>query len=164
MVQVITIKDGVVDEVRSFSTPDKAEQAFSEIISAMGAKDIEAHLEDGYYAIMNASVCLVHPDEDAKEVIEFDHLNVVAEFTDHLIFNRIPFSVRNVAGNYTEVEIPYSFKEEAYQFLDNHFEDGEVIDQDSDGYILWNADNRTTYCSTDEIDNLTPAEKRRIER
>lgn len=60
---VVKIREGVVDEATLFDDPKDAEEKFTVDALDLGAKkdDMESHLDDGYYQIMNASVCLVHP-------------------------------------------------------------------------------------------------------
>jgi hypothetical protein len=66
MILVITIKDGVVNEALSFSNVKKAEVRFTKEALKLGAKrdDMDVHLDDGFFAIANASVCLVHPSKE----------------------------------------------------------------------------------------------------
>jgi len=64
MVLIITIKDGIVDEALSYKDDVKrAEDKFTKKALELGAEqqDIDTHLEDGYFSIANASVCIVHP-------------------------------------------------------------------------------------------------------
>jgi len=63
MILVVTIKDGVVNEALSYSNVKKAEARFTKEARKLGAtrEDKDIHLDDGYFAIANSSVCLVHP-------------------------------------------------------------------------------------------------------
>lgn len=73
IINVIVIKEGVVDTCETFVSKTKAEVnanvqlaelKFAERASEYGADedDMESYIEDGYYAGMNFAVCLVHSD------------------------------------------------------------------------------------------------------
>lgn len=67
---VITIQDGVVNEAKLFSSTNLAEKNFIKKALDFGAcendlvnrKDMDSHLDDGYYQGSNETVCLVHPE------------------------------------------------------------------------------------------------------
>lgn len=63
-VLVVKIRDGVVDEVKLFTDPKRAEECFTLAALDIGARkdDMECILDDGYYQGMNFSVCLTHPE------------------------------------------------------------------------------------------------------
>ena len=62
-VLVVKIRDGVVDEVKLFTDPKRAEECFTLTALDLGARkdDMDTHLDDGYYEIANASVCITWP-------------------------------------------------------------------------------------------------------
>jgi hypothetical protein len=73
IINVIVIKEGIVDSCETFVAKTKAEVnanvqlaelKFAERASEYGASedDMESHIEDGYYAGGNFSICLVHSD------------------------------------------------------------------------------------------------------
>lgn len=68
-VSVIKVKEGVVNSAKIFSNAKDAEECFITEATILGAKkeDMESYLDNGYYSIMNASVCLVHPDDLRNE-------------------------------------------------------------------------------------------------
>jgi hypothetical protein len=61
---VITIKDGVVNEARSFINNVSAEKYYIKTCLNYGAQreHMGIYLEDGYYEWANGSVCLTHPE------------------------------------------------------------------------------------------------------
>jgi len=67
---IITIKDGVVNDAKLFSNTNLAEKVFIKKALELGArendlvnrKDMDSHLDDGYYQGSNETVCLVHPE------------------------------------------------------------------------------------------------------
>jgi len=60
---VVKIREGVVDEAILCNDAKRAEEGFILGALELGARkeDMETHLDDGYYQIENASICLVHP-------------------------------------------------------------------------------------------------------
>ena len=73
IINVIVIKEGIVDSCETFVAKTKAEVnanvqlaelKFAERASEYGASedDMESYIEDGYYAGGNFSICLVHSD------------------------------------------------------------------------------------------------------
>jgi hypothetical protein len=60
---VVMIKDGVVDEVKLFTDPKRAEECFILTALDLGARkdDMDDHLDDGYYEGANFSVCITWP-------------------------------------------------------------------------------------------------------
>jgi hypothetical protein len=65
---VIVIKDGVVDQAIQCRDSAQADQVFLSLCKpyASNPEDLEAHLEDGYLAFMNGSICRcdsMEPDE-----------------------------------------------------------------------------------------------------
>ena len=66
MILVISIKDGVVNEALSFSNVKKAEARFTKEALKLGAKRdyMDVHLDYGFFATADSSVCLVHPSKE----------------------------------------------------------------------------------------------------
>jgi hypothetical protein len=73
IVNVVTVKEGVVDEIQSFGIFEEqlsddvvaeAEEAFKKKAESLGYVfgDDEALLDDGYFSIANASVCISWSD------------------------------------------------------------------------------------------------------
>lgn len=73
IINVIVIKEGIVYSCEAFIakkkadiplTNEAAEQSFTNKILEYGAEEenIDDHIEDGYYAGGNFSICLVHPE------------------------------------------------------------------------------------------------------
>lgn len=63
MIQVIIIKDNLIETITAFTSPDKAKKYFTSICLDYGANkdNIKSHIEDGYYMWMNGTVCLTWP-------------------------------------------------------------------------------------------------------
>ena len=61
---VITIKNGVVNEAKLFSSINLAEKVFTKKALELGAceNDLDSYLDDGYYQDSNETLCLIHPE------------------------------------------------------------------------------------------------------
>lgn len=75
IINVIQIKEGVVDSIDSFpvheeqlvsDVVEQAEANFTKKVIELGGEyvNMDIYIEDGYYEIMNASVCFVWSDID----------------------------------------------------------------------------------------------------
>ena len=66
---VAIIKEGIIDEITSFTDPDEANELFTIICLDHLAKkeDIPSMLDDGYFMWANGSVCITWPEiKDGK--------------------------------------------------------------------------------------------------